>query len=52
MPRRLQRVEKSLENNQENPFFTGNDNSKVLDTDDDSDMEDENKAKLDEDLQW
>ena len=35
-------------NNQESPFFTGNDNSKVLDTDDDLDMEDENKAKPDE----
>ena len=34
-------------NNQESPFFTGNDNSKVLDTDDDLDMEDENKAKPD-----
>ena len=34
-------------NNQENPFFTGND-SKVSDTDDVSDMEDDKKAKPEE----
>jgi hypothetical protein len=31
-------------NNRENPFFTGNDDSKVSDTDDVSDIEDEKKA--------
>ena len=35
-------------NNQENPFFTGNDDSVVSDTDDDSEMEDKKKAKPDE----